>query len=79
MKSYVPMIRRRLARIVAAAFAVAALSPIALRAQASGLGQQSLRPYWHVFAAYTVVIVLVAGWAFSISRRLKDVENRLSD
>lgn len=38
----------------------------------------SLRPYWHVFAAYTVVIVLIGGWAVSIARRLRDVEDRLS-
>lgn len=38
----------------------------------------SLRPYWHVFAAYAVTIVLIGGWAFSIARRLRDVEDRLS-
>ena len=32
------------------------------------MGQQSLRPYWHVFAAYSIVIALIAGWAFSIAR-----------
>lgn len=39
----------------------------------------SLRPYWHVFAAYTIAIVLIGGWAFSIARRLRDVERRLAD
>jgi CcmD family protein len=39
----------------------------------------SLRPYWHVFIAYTIVIVLVGAWAVSIARRLKDVERRLLD
>lgn len=38
----------------------------------------SLRPYWHVFAAYAITIVAIGGWAFSIARRLRDVENRLS-
>jgi len=47
--------------------------------QASELAQQSLRPYWHVFAAYTLVIVLVGGWAVSIARRLRNVEQRLLD
>jgi membrane protease YdiL (CAAX protease family) len=47
--------------------------------QASELGRQSLRPYWHVFAAYSVVIVALGGWAFSISQRLKNVEDRLVD
>lgn len=40
---------------------------------------QSLKPFWHVFAAYAVVIILVGGWAFSIARRLRDVERRLVD
>jgi CcmD family protein len=39
----------------------------------------SLRPYWHVFIAYTIVILMVGGWAVSIARRLKDVERRLLD
>lgn len=40
---------------------------------------QSLKPYWHVFAAYAVVIIIVGGWALSIARRLRDVERRLVD
>lgn len=43
----------------------------------AGLGSQSLRPYWHVFIAYTIAIVLVLGWVISIGRRLRDVEERL--
>lgn len=43
----------------------------------TGLGSQSLRPYWHVFVAYAIAIVLVLGWVISIGRRLKDVEERL--
>lgn len=46
---------------------------------ASGMAQQSLRPYWHVFIAYAVTIALVLGWVMSISRRLKDVEDRLKE
>lgn len=46
---------------------------------ASGMAQQSLRPYWHVFIAYAVTIVLVLAWVLSISRRLKDVEDRLKE
>ena len=45
----------------------------------TALAQQNLRPYWHVFTAYAVVIVLIGGWAFSIARRLKGVEERLAD
>ena len=56
----------------------------ALLAQESGLpgtrvAEQNLRPYWHVFAAYTIVITLIGGWAFSIARRLRNLEERLVD
>lgn len=71
----------------------AALALVALLALGSwmGVGAQemanlpqvpstpSLRPYWHVFAAYTIAIVLIGGWAVSIGRRLRDVEGRLND
>ena len=58
--------------------------PDALSAQqtelpGSRVGEQSLRAYWHVFAAYTIVILLIGGWAVSIARRLRDVEDRLVD
>lgn len=45
----------------------------------TALAQQSLRPYWHVFIAYSIVILLVAGWAGSIAKRLGEVERRLGD
>lgn len=38
-----------------------------------------LRAYWHVFIAYTLAIVLIGGWAISIARRLRQVEERLLD
>ncbi len=42
------------------------------------LGQQTLgRAYWHVFAAYAIVWLLVLGWVISIVRRLRRVEERL--
>lgn len=40
---------------------------------------RNLRPYWHVFAAYTIVIVMIGGWAVSIARRLRAIEERLVD
>lgn len=45
----------------------------------SALAQQNLRPYWHVFAAYALVIVGIGAWAVSIARRLRAVEDRLLD
>jgi hypothetical protein len=41
------------------------------------LAGQGMRPYWHVFAAYAIAIVLVIVWIASIARRLRDVEERL--
>jgi hypothetical protein len=46
---------------------------------ASTMGAQSLRPYWHVFIAYSLAILLVLGWVVSIGRRLKNVEKRLGE
>ena len=44
------------------------------------LGRQTLgRAYWHVFAAYAVVWILVLGWVISIVRRLRRVEERLGN
>jgi CcmD family protein len=52
----------------------------AVAAQATGANAiGGLRAYWHVFIAYAVVIVIVLGWVISIARRLKDVEQRLSE
>ena len=45
----------------------------------ASLPQQSLRPYWHVFIAYAIAITLVLLWVLSISRRLRDVEERMRD
>ncbi len=42
------------------------------------LGRQTLgRGYWHVFAAYAIVWLLVFGWVISIVRRLRRIEERL--
>lgn len=63
------------------AWALLALAAVPAWAQdampAAGLARQSLRPYWHVFIAYAIAIVLVLAWVVSISRRLRDVEDRL--
>ncbi len=53
------------------------VSPVGAQA-GTPLGSQTLgRPYWHVFAAYAVVWLLVLGWVISIVRRLRRVEERL--
>jgi CcmD family protein len=57
------------------------LRPGPVWAQAgTALGSQTLgRGYWHVFAAYAVVWILVFGWVISIVRRLRRVEERLGN
>ena len=47
--------------------------------QASALGQQSLKPYWHVFIAYAIAVALILAWVVSIARRLSALERRLVD
>jgi CcmD family protein len=46
--------------------------------QAGAMGQQSLRPYWHVFIAYAIAVVFILGWVVSIARRLSALERRLT-
>jgi len=77
------MIQRILAR-PALALLLNAVLAVGLAAQESPfaqaqLGQQSLRPFWHVYIAYAIVIVLIGAWAVSIARRLRSVEDRLID
>jgi len=49
----------------------------ALAQAGTALGEQTLgRAYWHVFAAYAIVWLLVLAWVFSIVRRLRRVEER---
>lgn len=74
-------------RIKTAASALFTLILVALPAAAAAqqglpsdtIGEQSLRPYWNVFIAYAIAIVLVLGWVISIGRRLKSVEEKLGD
>ena len=73
-------------RVLAFSFVALTITAVAVVAQesagmpqASQLAQQNLRPYWHVFAAYALVIVMIGGWAVSIARRLRAIEDRLVD
>lgn len=73
-----------LRRASLASLALLVCSTVPLWAQegampAAGLARQTLRPYWHVFIAYAIAILVVLAWVVSISRRLKDVEERLEE
>jgi len=48
-------------------------------AAAQGTPTPSLRPYWHVFAAYAIAWALVLAWVVSITRRLARLERKLRD
>jgi CcmD family protein len=48
-----------------------------VQSDATTLGAQNLRPYWHVFVAYTIAWLLVFGWLFSVARRLTRIERKL--
>lgn len=51
--------------------------PVGLYAQ-TNLGAQTLgRGFWHVFAAYAILWILVFGWLFKIGRQLARVERKL--
>ena len=56
---------------------LAAAAPV--QTDASALASQNLRPYWHVFVAYTISWLLVFGWLFSVARRLTRIERKLGD
>lgn len=62
---------------MAVGFALSATVLAAQELPGNTLATQTLRPYWHVFIAYAIAIVLVLGWVISIGRRLRDVEERL--
>ncbi|HSR43241.1 MAG TPA: CcmD family protein [Longimicrobiales bacterium] len=51
--------------------------PAVLEAQAGELGGQSLRGYWHVFAAYAAGWALILGWIVSIFRRLGRIDREM--
>jgi hypothetical protein len=67
---------RRLA--LAAALLLASATALAAQQGVQSAGQ-SLRPYWHVFIAYAIAIVMIMIWAGSIAKRLADVESRLGE
>ena len=64
-----------LLQVVLPAIATAAT----VQADAATLGAQNLRPYTHVFIAYTIAWLLVFGWLFSVARRLTRIERKLGD
>ena len=70
--------RRGLALLALLALVLPVLAgAVPVQTDAATLGAQNLRPYWHVFVAYTIAWVLVFGWLVSVARRLTRIERKL--
>lgn len=77
--------RRRLlliAAVLTVGLPILSVWPELLWAQGQGAptspgGGRQMRDFWHVFVAYGLAWLLVFGWAVSIARRLRRVEERL--
>lgn len=69
-------LRLRTAIVLLAVLAALLASPALVVAQVGteALAQQSLRPYWYVFVAYSLAWLLLMGWIVSIGRRLRRLE-----
>ena len=63
----------RLAVVLVFAAAVMGTEPLAAQGVAGEEG--SLRPFWHVFAAFTLAWLILFGWLVAIGRRLRRVED----
>jgi len=76
---------RTLAAFISVVVVLLILAPVASMAQQVGLQDpqalagQSLRGYGHLFAAYAIAWLLLAGWIISIARRLARLERVLKD
>jgi CcmD family protein len=64
-------------RIVTALAIVLCLSAIAAQAQVETTPPRTLRAYWHVFAAFTFAWLMILGYAISLARRFRRLEEKL--
>lgn len=66
--------------LLAALAALLAFSaPVNAQVGTEVLAQQSLRPYWYVFIAYSLAWLLLLGWMLSIGRRMRGLEDVETD
>ncbi|MCY4647558.1 MAG: hypothetical protein OXE73_11870 [Gammaproteobacteria bacterium] len=61
--------------LAALAALLAFAAPVSAQVGTEVLAQQSLRPYWYVFIAYSLAWLLLVGWMFSIGRRMRGLEH----
>lgn len=80
IRSLATMLRRPSRGLVGAALLLLFATGSAHAQEADPMGFGGLgRPYWHVFAAYALALLLIGGWVVSIARRLGRIERRLDD
>ncbi len=58
----------------ALAGSLASAVPTVAQVGTEAFAQQSLRPYWYVFIAYSLAWLLLVGWMLSIGRRMRGLE-----
>lgn len=70
------ILRFRPGVVLLAALAAVLVFSVPVNAQVGTevLAQQSLRPYWYVFIAYSLAWLLLLGWMFSIGRRMRGLD-----
>ncbi len=61
--------------LAALAASLAFTAPLVAQVGTEVLAQQSLRPYWYVFIAYSLAWLLLLGWMFSIGRRMRGLDD----
>ena len=61
--------------LAALAASLASTAPLVAQVGTEVLAQQSLRPYWYVFIAYSLAWLLLLGWMFSIGRRMRGLDD----
>jgi hypothetical protein len=71
------ILRSRPRVVLLAALAAVLVFSVPVNAQVGTevLAQQSLRPYWYVFIAYSLAWLLLLGWMFSIGRRMRGLDD----
>ena len=79
MKKLIQTLSRAATALLVAGALIPAAAQQATGIPAGQMAQQSLRPYWHVFVAYAIAILMVMLWAGSIGKRLSDIESRLGE
>ena len=64
-------------RIVSFLVVALCLSAIVAQAQVEAAPPRTLRAYWHVFAAFTFAWLMILGYAISLARRFRRLEEKL--